>query len=92
MHSGYRLSHSFMVGSVFYHLSFMPRAGWFALEIAAAILSRNEDSISALSKSISTEFDDNAIRQIWRKAKLALETEDMEWMRECLLNRANEYA
>lgn len=64
------------------------RIGWFALQIASAILSRNEDLISALSKSITSEFDDSGIRAIWRKAKLSLELEDMEWLRECLHSQA----
>lgn len=64
------------------------RIGWFALQIASAIISRNEESISALSKSIATEFDDSGIRAIWRKAKLSLEIEDMEWLRQCLFDRA----
>lgn len=55
--------------------------GWTAIRLVAAICNRDEIKLSNLSEAIVIYFDDKDVKEIWRRCKLVLSPEDVDWLR-----------
>ncbi len=60
------------------------KAGFYALQLARAVIRNDGATIEDLVIAIAQEFDLSDIKRIWHKAKTVLSPEEVDWLREQL--------